>query len=93
MEENFMMASTETGLTWTQTAHGMLDVYVAECGPYDFEIRTTPNMGYLLRMWQIRPEDSPLLFWERDGYSLAEAQVRAERLADHHVPAILTEPP
>jgi hypothetical protein len=75
------MQTTETRLTWTQTAHGMLDVYVAECGPYDFEIRTTLDHGYLLRMWQIRPEDSPLLFWEQDGYSLAEAQARAERLA------------
>ena len=87
------MHTTEARLTWIQTAHGMLDVYVAECGPYDFEIRTTPDRGFLLRMWQIRPEDSPLLFWEMDGYTLAEAQDRAARLAAQHVPAILTEQP
>jgi hypothetical protein len=87
------MPTTETRLTWTQTAHGMLDVYVADCGPYDFEIRTTPNMGYQLRMWQIRPEDLPLSFWEMGGYSLEEAQARAERLAARHVPAILKAQP
>jgi hypothetical protein len=27
------MTKPEAPLTWTQTAHGMLDVYVAECGP------------------------------------------------------------
>jgi hypothetical protein len=88
-----MASTTDTRLTWIQTVHGMLDVYVAECGPYDFEIRTTPNMGYLLRMWEIRPEDSPLLFWERDGYGLEDAKERAERLAAQHVPAILSEQP
>jgi hypothetical protein len=76
-------------LAWTHTAHAMLDVYVAECGKFDFEIRATRNMGCRLRMWEIRPEDSPLLFWECDGYSLDEAKGRAERLADRHVPAIL----
>ena len=37
--------------------------------------------GYVLQMWQIRPEDWPLLLWEMDGYSLEEAKARAERLA------------
>ena len=85
---NDPMCTTKTRLTWTQTAHGMLDVYVAECGPYGFEIRSRLGHRYLLRMWQIRPEDSPLLFWERDGYGLGDAQARAQRLADQHVPAI-----
>jgi hypothetical protein len=83
------MQTTETRLTWVQTAHGMLDLYVAECGPYDFEIRSTPRRGYLLRMWQIRSEDSPLPWWETDGYSLQEAKERAERLADQHAPVIV----
>jgi hypothetical protein len=61
----------------------------AECGPYGFEIRATPRHGYLLRMWQIRPEDGPLLFWENDGYTLKQAQARAAQLADQHVPAIV----
>jgi hypothetical protein len=82
------MPAPETRLTWIQTAPAPLDVYVAACGPYDFEICATPDMGYRLRMWQIRPEDSPLLFWENDGYSLDEAKERAERLATGHVPAI-----
>jgi hypothetical protein len=82
----------EAPLTWTQTAHGMLDVYVAECGAYDFEIRTTPDMGYRLRMWQIRPDDSPLMFWQMDGYSLEEAKTRAAQMAAQHIPPIVRRP-
>jgi hypothetical protein len=66
----------------------MLEAYVAECGPYDFEIRSTRNNGYLLRMYRVRSEDSPLLVWERDGFGLEDAVERAGRLADEHVPAI-----
>jgi hypothetical protein len=87
------MSTDETPLCWNQTARGELEAYAAACGPYGFEIRTTPAMGYQLRMWQIRPEDSPLLFWEMDGYSLEEAKARAARLAAEHVPAILKEQP
>jgi hypothetical protein len=84
------MPATETRLTWTQTAAPEpLDVCIAECGPYDFEIRATANMGYRLRMYELRPEDSPLLFWEMDGYSLEEAKDRAERLAHQDVPPIV----
>jgi hypothetical protein len=83
-----MSSTTEPCLTWTQTAHGMLDVYVAECGPYDFEIRSMRNTGYLLRMYRVRSEHSPLLVWERDGYGLEDAMERAERLADAHAPLI-----
>ena len=66
----------------------LLDVYVAECGPYEFEIRSTRNTGYRLRMYRVRSEHSPLLVWERDEYGLEEAMERAERLADEHVPVI-----
>jgi hypothetical protein len=79
----------ETRLIWIQTATEPGDVYFAECGMYDFEIRSTPDMGYLLRMYQIRPEDSPLLWWAMDGYSLEEAKAKAERLADQHMPPII----
>jgi hypothetical protein len=48
-------------------------------------------MGCRLRMWETRPEGSPLLFWEMDGYSLEEAKGRAERLADQHVPVLLED--
>jgi hypothetical protein len=73
---------------WIQTAPEPGDAYLAQCGKYDFELRATANHGYRLRLWEIRPEDSPLLFWEMDGYSLEEVKERAERLADQHVPAI-----
>jgi hypothetical protein len=84
------MPTTETRLTWTQTAQDELEVHIAECGPYGFEICTSAaTNGYLLRMWRIRPEDRASLFWERDGYSLEEAKERAERLADRHVPPMV----
>ena len=82
------MQTAETRLTWTQTAHGMLDIYVAECGRYDFEIRSTRNTGFLLRMYRVRSENSPLLVWRRHDYGLEDAMERAERLADEHVPVI-----
>jgi hypothetical protein len=82
------MSTTETRLTWIQTAPEPGDVCIAECGKYEFELRATADMGYRLRMWEIRPEDLPLLFWEMDGYSLEQAKERAERLAAQHVPAI-----
>ena len=83
-----MASTTNTRLTWIQAAHGMLDVYVAECGPYDFEIRSTRRTGYLLRMYRVRSENSPLLVWERDDYGLEDTMERAGRLADGHVPVI-----
>jgi hypothetical protein len=86
------MPSTETRLTWTPTAPGEVEVHIAECGLYAFEICiSAATKGYLLRMWRIRLEDSAILFWERDGYSLDEAKERAERLADQHVPVILEQ--
>ena len=85
------MSITETRLVWIQLALEPGDVYFAECGKFDFEIRATADMGYLLRMYQIRPEDSPILFWAMDGYSLDEAKERAERLVDQHVPVIVEQ--
>ena len=32
-------------------------MYPAECGMYNFEISKMSDTGYVLRMWQIRPED------------------------------------
>ena len=83
------MQTTENRLTWVQLAPEPADVHFAECGMFDFEIRATPGMGYLLRIYQIRSEDSPLLWWAMDGYSLDEAKERAERLANKHVPVIV----
>ena len=71
------------------------DMYSASLGQYVFEISKArePGTGYLLQMWELRPEDWPLVVWEMDGYSLDEAKERAERLADQHVPAILKQQP
>lgn len=84
-----MASSPNARLTWIQTAPEPAELYVAECGMYVFEISAAADRGYLLQMWQARPEDSPLLFWEMDGYSIDDAKERAERLANQHVPAIL----
>jgi hypothetical protein len=63
-------------------------LYFAELGLYTFEIGHTLKQGYVLQMWQTRPEATPILFFEMDGCTLEEAKDRAERLADQHVPAI-----
>lgn len=47
--------------------------------------------GYVLQMWQIRPEDWPLLLWEMDGYSLEGGEGPSGALGDQHVPIILEE--
>lgn len=85
------MATPENRLTWTPVASAPDDMHIAECGPYSFEISRAPapGTGYVLQMWQLRPEDWPLLVWELDGYSLDEAKARAEPLADQHVPIII----
>ena len=77
------MQAIERRLTWIQHAPEPGGMYLAECGMYTFEICRTSDSGYVLQMWQIRPEDWPLLTWEMDGFSLEEAKARAERLADH----------
>ena len=83
------MPATER-LTWGQLAPEPGDMYAAECGPYTFEICRMPDdTGYALQMWQLQPEDWPLLVWEMDGHLLDEAKARAERLADQHVPVII----
>lgn len=75
------MSGAETPLTWIQAGRGeQLEVYVAESGPYELEIRTTPGDGYRLRIWQVRRENAPLLRWESEGYDLAFAQARAGHL-------------
>ena len=87
INQQLAMPTTER-LTWIKAAPEPGGLYVAECGPYSFEICRMPdNTGYALQMWQLRPEDWPLVVWEMDGYGLEEAKVRAERLADQHVPA------
>jgi hypothetical protein len=62
-------------------------LYVAECGPYSFDIcRMLDDTGYALQVWQLRPEDWPLVVWELDSFSLEETKDRAKHLAAQHVP-------
>jgi hypothetical protein len=84
------MPTTDPRLTWTRMAPEPDDMHTASLGSYVFEISkaSEPGTGYLLQMWQTRPEDWPLVVWEMDGFSLDEAKERAERLATQHVPAI-----
>lgn len=79
---------TASRLTWIKAAPEPGDLHFAECGPFSFEIIHTHNRDYLLQMWRYPATDSPLLWWEYDGFSLDEAKAKAERLAGHHVPAI-----
>jgi hypothetical protein len=79
---------TAERLNWIKAAPEPADVYFASLGLFDFEIRATAGMKYQLRMWLIRLEDSPLLWWENDFYGLEEAKARAERLADQNLPPI-----
>jgi hypothetical protein len=94
MKASPTMPSTEPRLVWIQQAPEPGGPYFAECGPYRFEICRMPDdTVYALQMWQLRPEDWPLVVWEMDGYSLEEAKDKAERLADQHVPVIIKESP
>ena len=87
-----MQRTAEPRLTWIQTAPEPGDMYAAECGSYTFEICRMPDdTGYVLQMWQLRPEDWPLVVWEMDGFSLEGAKHRAERLANQRVPVIVQE--
>jgi hypothetical protein len=81
------MRTTER-LTWVPTAPAPDDAYFASLGAYTFEIGKShaPDVGYVLELWQVRPEDTPLVVWAIDGFSLEEVKARAECLADERVP-------
>ena len=87
------MPTSNPRLTWTQMAPAPDDMRSASLGQYVFEISATTDTSFLLQVWQLRPEDWPLVVWEMDGYSLDEAKERAERLADQRVPVILEGQP
>ena len=81
---------TVSRLTWTKAVPEPAELHVAECGMYVFEISATTDQGYLLQMWQTRPDDWPLVAWEMDGFlGLDEAKQRAERLTNQYVPGIV----
>jgi len=73
------MPSTEPRLTWIQQAPEPSGMYLAELGLYTFEISHDSDSGYVLQMWQVRPEDWPLLVWEMNEFTLYEAKARAKR--------------
>ena len=84
------MPTSNPRLTWTQMAPAPDDMYSTSLGQYVFEISATTDDGFLLQMWQLRPEDWPLVAWEMDGFlGLDEAKGRAERLANQYVPDIV----
>ena len=88
-----MLNTTEPRLVWFQVAPKPISLFYAECGRYTFEICKTSDAGHVLQMWQLRPEDWPLVVWGMDGFSVEEAKARAERLANQHVPVIMKEQP
>jgi hypothetical protein len=85
------MPNPATPLTWTRHAQNGREVYLAERGPFEFEIRAIRSKGYRLRAWYTRPEDRPmpvqpttsddfLTFCESHAESLGQAQDRAAQL-------------
>ena len=91
------MSTTQPRLIWNQMAPApdemLAEMLAAECGSYRFEISRMPDdAGYVLQVWQIRPEDWPLGVWEMDEFTLEE-KAKAERLAGQHVPDIIEPHP
>ena len=79
---------TASRLTWIRAAPKPAELHFADCGPFSFEIIRTHGSGYRLQVWRYPLNGAPLLWWEREGFSLEEAKAKADRLADHHVAAI-----
>jgi hypothetical protein len=69
------MPAGESRLTWTQTVPKPLDVYVANCGPHDFEIHA--EHGLPAADVADPPRGFALRSWENDGYGLEDAKERA----------------
>ena len=51
------MPTNDPRLTWVQQAPEPHNMYAASLGQYVFEISATAGNGFLLQMWQTRPED------------------------------------
>jgi hypothetical protein len=73
-------------LDWNQTDQDGLAIYRASAAGYDFEIRASADQGWHLRMWQLRRGNRRLPFWDKEGYTLEEAQWVARQLLGKYIP-------
>jgi hypothetical protein len=73
-------------LDWNQTDRDGQAVYKASFAGYDFEICKSAAQGWRLQMWQLRRGNRRVPFWDKDGYTLEEAQWVALQLLGRHVP-------
>jgi hypothetical protein len=73
-------------LSWTRPDQGELTVYSASAAGYDFEISPSADQGWRLRMWQLRRGNRRVLFWDKAGYTLEQAQWTANQLLGKHIP-------
>jgi hypothetical protein len=73
-------------LTWSRNDQGEMPVYTASAAGYDFEISSTAAFGWRLRMWQLRRGNRRILFWDKSGYTLEEAEWTAYQLLGKYIP-------
>jgi hypothetical protein len=73
-------------LTWSRNDQGELHVYTASAAGYDFEISPAGELRWHLRMWQLRRGNRRILFWDKSGYTLEEAQWTAFQLLGKYIP-------
>jgi uncharacterized protein YegP (UPF0339 family) len=73
-------------LTWTQTNKGKLTIYAGSAAGYDFEIMQSADRDWRLRMWQVRRANRRVLFWDKEGYTLEQAQWTANQLLAKYIP-------
>jgi hypothetical protein len=73
-------------LTWNRSDQGGLPVYTTSAAGYDFEINSTAELGWRLRMWQLRRGNRRILLWDKSGYTLEEAKWTAHQLLGTYIP-------
>jgi hypothetical protein len=73
-------------LTWNRNDQGELPVYTTSAAGYDFEISPAAELGWRLRMWQLRRGNRRILLWDKNGYTLEEAKWTAYQLLGKYIP-------
>jgi hypothetical protein len=73
-------------LSWTRAELGKLTIYTASAAGYEFEIRPSTDHGWRLCMWQLRRGNRRVLFWDKEGYTLEQAQWTANQLLAKYIP-------
>jgi hypothetical protein len=63
-----------------------MSVYAASAAGYDFEISSSADRDWRLCMWQLRRGNRRLLLWDKNGYTLEEAQWTASQLLAKYIP-------